>query len=170
MNWLAALIVSAQASVATPVINHSCLKTCDIDQAGYEFLYRVEGSSPVVYYDVAGHASIGVGHMLVAGESFTRPLTPDEIEALLRQDAKRFAKAVDRQVNVPIMQNQFDALTSFTFNLGEHALANSTLLRFVNGGEEGLVPGEFPRWCHAGGKVNTGLLRRRQQEAEMYVG
>ena len=73
-------------------------------------------------------------------------------------------------VNMPIDDRQFDALCSFTFNLGSGALQRSTLRRKVNYDEHGTVPDEFRRWVWAGGRKLTGLVRRREAEARLYAG
>lgn len=63
---------------------------------------------------------------------------------------------------------QFDALTSFTFNLGGGALQRSTLRRKVNREEHSAVPTEFRKWIWAGGRKLKGLVRRREAEAKRY--
>ena len=73
-----------------------------------------------------------------------------------------------RLVTVPLTDGQFDALTSFTFNLGGGALQRSTLRRKVNREEHSAVPGEFRRWVWAGGRKLKGLVRRREAEAALY--
>ena len=64
----------------------------------------------------------------------------------------------------------FDALGSFTFNLGTGALQRSTLRRKVNREEHDAVPAEFRRWVWAGGRRLKGLIRRREAEAALYFG
>jgi peptidoglycan hydrolase-like protein with peptidoglycan-binding domain len=88
---------------------------------------------------------------------------------LLRADAARAARAVTRLVRVPLDQNQFDALVSFTFNVGEGALRDSTLLRELNAGRYDAVPRELNRWTRAGGQVLAGLVRRRAAEGAMFA-
>ena len=63
---------------------------------------------------------------------------------------------------------QFDALVSFTFNLGGGALQRSRLRALVNREEHDEVLDEFPRWVWAGGRVLRGLVRRRLREARLY--
>ncbi|MGL5724911.1 lysozyme, partial [Cetobacterium sp.] len=65
---------------------------------------------------------------------------------------------------------QFDALVSFTYNLGEGALKGSTLRKKLNMGLYNAVPSEMLRWNRAGGKVLSGLVRRREAEAKMFKG
>jgi lysozyme len=77
-------------------------------------------------------------------------------------------QAVCRLVKVPLTDGQFDALVSFTFNLGSGALQRSTLRRKVNREEHEEVPREFLRWVWAGGRKLKGLVRRRAAEADLY--
>ena len=70
---------------------------------------------------------------------------------------------------LPISQHQFDALLSFTFNVGTGNLARSTLLRKVKANPKDLsIRGEFSRWVYGGGKRLPGLVRRRKMEADLY--
>ena len=71
---------------------------------------------------------------------------------------------------MPLKQNQFDALVSWTFNLGPSNLKQSTLLRVLNEGEYDQVPAQIKRWNKAGGKVLDGLIRRREAEALLFEG
>ena len=71
-------------------------------------------------------------------------------------------------MKVPLTSAQFDALTSFTFNLGAGALAESTLLKKLNARDYAGAQKEFGRWVHAGGEVLAGLVRRRAAEAKLF--
>ena len=73
-----------------------------------------------------------------------------------------------RLISVPLTGGQFDALVSFTFNLGAGALQRSTLRRKVNRGEHQAVPAELMKWVWAAGKRLPGLVRRRKSEALVY--
>lgn len=77
-------------------------------------------------------------------------------------------QAVCRLIKVPLTDGQFDALVSFTFNLGSGALQRSTLRRKVNHEEHEEVPDQFMRWVWAGGKKLRGLVMRREAEASLY--
>ena len=77
-------------------------------------------------------------------------------------------RAVLRLIKVPLTDGQFDALVSFTFNLGSGALQRSTLRRKVNREEHEEVPAEFMRWVWAGGRKLKGLVRRREAESIRY--
>ncbi len=68
----------------------------------------------------------------------------------MRRDLVVAERAVLRLIRVPLTDGQFDALASFTFNLGSGALQRSTLRRKVNREEHTEVPAEFMRWVWAG--------------------
>lgn len=74
-----------------------------------------------------------------------------------------------RLIKIPLTNNQFDSLVSFTFNLGSGALQRSILRRKVNRSEHEQVPDEFLHWIYAGGRKIPGLVRKRILEAELYM-
>lgn len=125
---------------------------------------------PVKYLDAAGKLTIGYGHLILPGEDFTGPLTPERAKALLASDVKKSERSVNTLVQPAIHQYQFDALNSFTFNLGGGNLASSTLLKRVNAKRDADAAMEFMRWVNAGGKKLLGLVNRRQAESLMYQG
>lgn len=137
---------------------------------GLAFIARFEGFCPHVYADAAGLATIGYGHLLRAGEAarYGSGISEEEARALLAQDALIAARAVRRLIHVPLEQAQFDALVSFTFNLGAGVLQRATLRRKLNRREYDAVPAELLRYVWAGGRKLSGLIRRRQAEAALF--
>ena len=117
------------------------------------------------------YPTIGYGHLITEAnkEQFLDGVDEDEALELLRQDVTVAERAVLRLISVPLTQGQFDALVSFTFNLGSGALQRSTLRRKVNREELDDVPAEFLRWVWAGGKKLRGLVKRRQAETKHYA-
>lgn len=112
-----------------------------------------------------GHPwTIGYGH---TGPEVKRGLRITKEQALdyLRYDIQWAEKAVNDNVKVKLNQNQFDALVSFTFNVGAGAFRRSTLLRKLNAGGYDDVPGELMKWVKNDGKVMKGLVKRRTIEA-----
>ncbi|MDA8159362.1 MAG: lysozyme, partial [Desulfobacteraceae bacterium] len=87
---------------------------------------------------------------------------------LLEQDLDAAEGAVNEAVNVPLNQNQFDALVSFAFNVGNGAFHGSTLLKLLNQGQHDQVPAQLERWTRINGQVVTGLVNRRRQEIELW--
>lgn len=115
------------------------------------------------------YRTIGYGHVIKNPKDYPYGLTRDEALELLAQDVVRAEKAVLRLIRVPLTDGQFDALVSFTFNLGAGALQRSTLRRKVNREEHTDVPAEFRKWVWAGGKKLKGLIRRRHSESTIYM-
>jgi len=138
-----------------------------ITQDGIDLLKRFEGFSSTVYICPAGYPTIGYGHLVRSGESYTE-ISETEAEELLRKDVESAERAVLRLVNVPLTDGQFDALVSFTFNLGSGAFQRSTLRRKVNRQAHAEVPDQLMRWVWAGGRKLNGLIRRRESEALIY--
>mgnify|MGYP002136974346 CR=1 FL=1 len=95
----------------------------------------------------------------------------DEAQAhrYLLEDLAPVEAAVNRMVDAPLSQAQFDALCSLTFNIGIGALARSTLLRLLNGGDYAGAAAQFGRWNRAGKQILPGLIARREAERAMFV-
>lgn len=137
-------------------------------QKGLQFIAAWEGVELEVYIDAAGYPTIGVGHLIMDGEDFSEGLTYDEAIDLFSTDIQVYENAVNRHVQVELDQHQFDALTSFCFNLGEGNFSRSTLLKRVNTKQFHDVPFQLSRWCRAGGRVLKGLARRREAEGRAF--
>lgn len=120
------------------------------------------------YLDSVGVPTIGYGH--TAGVKIGDTCTQAQADEWLMQDLLAAVIAVNRLVKVPLTQGQFDALVDFTFNLGAGNLQNSTLLRRLNERNYTAAAMEFLRWNRAGGKVLTGLTRRRLAEQQLFNG
>ncbi len=138
-----------------------------LSSSGLEFIQRHEGYSGTVYNDSAGNPTIGYGHLILAGEDFSGGISPEQASQLLSHDTKAAVDSVNKRVTVNLSQTQFDALVDFTFNLGEAALAESTLLKNVNSGNN-VVMENFTDWDHAGGRVVAGLTVRRTHEFNLF--
>lgn len=141
-----------------------------ITQEGLELIKRFEGFSPTIYICPAGYPTIGYGHVVREDERvrFEDGVDEQEAEDLLQRDVRWAERGVLRLINVPLTDGQFDALVSFTFNLGTGVLQRSTLRRKVNREEHAQVPREFMRWVWAGGRRLQGLIKRRTAEAANY--
>lgn len=149
---------------------------------GLEFITRHEGVVLHVYKDVAGLDTIGVGHLIRPGEHFTT-ITRDEAMALLAVDVKKCEGVLNARVRVPLSQNQFDALVSFTFNLGTGVIfneltrkdADTGIMRALQAGRMQDVPAEMMKWCKAIDPstkqhvVVKGLENRRKSEAALFL-
>ena len=141
-----------------------------ITKNGLDLIKRFEGFEPEIYLDAAGLPTIGYGHLIRKGEHkmFENGISYEAAVALLIKDVESAERSVLRLINVPLTDGQFDALVSFTFNLGGGALQRSTLRRKINREEHEAVPQELMRWVWAGGRKLRGLIRRRKAETELY--
>jgi lysozyme len=148
----------------------------EINNAGLTLIESFEGFSPTWYADPAhGWAvpTVAFGHTDSAGspkyaETKNKVFTKAEGREILRRDLRQYAAAVEKAVKVPLNDNQFAALVSFTYNVGAGALAKSTLVKKLNAGNYGAVRSELAKWNKAGGKVMKGLTRRRAAEADLF--
>jgi len=165
-----------------PVTSHGLQIPPHISDIGLQLIKTFEGKHNKGYLCPANVWTIGYGH---TGPTFGKQ-TPQgmtisdfDIDKLLKEDMARFEEAVTKYVKVSLNQNQFDALVSFTFNVGigkpkdaksdGTGLRGSTLLKLLNQGKYDEVPAQFLRWNKGGGKVLAGLVRRRKSEAHLFV-
>lgn len=139
-----------------------------ISQKGVKLIQDFEGLELKAYKDSIGVLTIGYGstgpHV-----SMGMTITKEQAEQLLKKDLERFEKGVSDLVKVPLNQNQFDSLVSFSFNLGLGNLRSSTLLKKLNASDYVGAAAEFHRWNRAGGKVLAGLTRRRIAERDLFL-
>lgn len=125
------------------------------------------------YADEKGVITAGWGHTgwyspgvpLVLGQT----CTPEQAEAWFLEDTAWAVNGVNRCLDVTVNQSEFDALVSFTFNVGVGAFAHSTLLRDLNEGHPSDAANEFLKWDYAGGHESAGLQRRRLAERTLFL-
>ena len=146
-----------------------------MSEAGLRFISLHEGIRLNLYNDPAGHCTIGVGHLVHYGNcngsepaEFSAGISEQRAYEILRADVNTAVQAVKNLVRVPLNQQQFDALVSFTFNLGVGNLQSSDLLARLNAGEYSAVPYELSRWVYGGGVKLPGLVRRRNEEGILF--
>jgi lysozyme len=139
---------------------------------GIELIQKFEGFRDDAYICPAGKPTIGFGTTQY-GEG--RPVkigdkvTYDQAVELLKADVVHFENCIRKLVKVPLTQNRFDALVSFTYNLGCGALERSTLLKKLNvNPDDPAIRWEFHKWNKGGGHILEGLTRRRFAEADLY--
>jgi lysozyme len=128
--------------------------------------------------------TIGVGHVLYPEQGklkiddrdgfLLRPkddrkFTMDEVDAILAADLQRFERGVERFVSVALTQGEFDALVSFSFNVGLGTLQRSTLRAKLNRNDKDGAADELLKYCLAGGKILKGLQNRRIDERAMFL-
>jgi len=134
---------------------------------GIDLIKKWEGLSTVPYLCPANIWTIGYGH--TGGVKPTDSISKEEAELLLQTDLLKFEKQVLSLIIVPLRQEQFDALVSFTFNLGASSLQRSTLRMKLNRGDYNDAADEFLKWVWAGGKKLPGLLSRRIEERALFL-
>ena len=142
------------------------MNSLTIGEKGLELIKSFEGLRLRAYLCPAKVWTIGYGH--TGDVRGGQVITQSQADDLLKQDLRRFEIAVRKLVKVPLTQNQFDALVSFAYNVGEAALSRSTLLRKLNAGDLAGTKLEFAKWNKGGGKVLAGLTRRRADEANLF--
>jgi lysozyme len=139
---------------------------------GIAIIRKYEGLRLQAYICPSGLATIGFGATFY--ENGTRvqlgdKITRDRADQLLFFQVKLFADEVQRIVKVKLDENQLGALVSFCFNVGGAAFVKSTLAKKVNANpSDSTIRNEFMRWTRGGGKVLPGLVKRREEEANLY--
>lgn len=129
--------------------------------------------------------TVGVGHVLYPEqgklkiedrdsinlriEDF-RIFSMEEVDAILKSDLARFERGVVQFCPVPLTQGQYDALVSFSFNVGLGTLQRSTLRQKVLRGDMEGAAEELLKYCKAGGKILKGLENRRKDERALFLG
>ncbi|EOK5841644.1 lysozyme [Escherichia coli] len=139
---------------------------------GIALIKKFEGCKLTAYQDSVGVWTIGYGWTQpVDGKPIRAGMTikQEAAERLLKTGLVSYESDVSRLVKVGLTQGQFDALVSFTYNLGARSLSTSTLLRKLNSGDYAGAADEFLRWNKAGGKVLNGLTRRREAERALFL-
>ena len=138
-------------------------------QDGIELIKKFEGFSATPYFCPAHKLTVGYGHLIITGEKFSaRGISREEAETLLKQDVGVAEQAIERLVECELLQNQFDALVSFVYNIGAKAFEKSTLLRLLRENSPAQAAGEFRKWIYAGGIVQNGLIKRREAEKRLF--
>jgi lysozyme len=134
---------------------------------GIALIQKFEGLRLTSYQDPIGIWTIGYGH---TGADVKPGLTINhsQVFILLQQDLERFESGVSKSVKVPLTQNQFDALISFSYNVGLGNFNKSTLLKRLNEANYSGAADQFPRWNKAGGEILKGLVNRRNAEAALF--
>ena len=135
---------------------------------GIALIKKFEGCELESYICPAGVWTIGYGTTKNVIEGMK--ITGNQAEELLKKDLETFEEEIERLVEVPLSQCQFDSLVAWTYNLGATNLKNSTLLKVLNRAEHDEVPIQIKRWNKANGEVLKGLVRRREAEALLYEG
>lgn len=143
-----------------------------VQDSTVNFVAQWEGFRATAYLDYSQY-SIGYGSGKMPDGRTVRPgdtITEPEARKLLRTLLIDYATVVQSSVTSAINQNQFDALVSLCYNIGKAGFLRSSVLKRVNENPNNFeaIEAAFKMWNTAGGAVNSGLVKRRQAEADLY--
>jgi len=140
-------------------------------QEGFALIKSSEGLRLTAYPDPGtGSEPWTIGYGSTRGVVKGMKITVEQAERMLQNDVGRFEPELDNLVEVPLKQNQWDALMSFVYNLGAANLASSTLLKRLNVGDYDGAAAQFLRWNKAAGRELPGLTARRRAEQKLFQG
>lgn len=139
----------------------------ETNDAGLALIREFEGFSATPYQDSGGVYTIGYGHVRGVSPQ-THAIDEDAAEELLRDDLRIAESEVSRLIKVQLNDNQYAALVSLVFNVGSAPLLK-TLGTKLNAGEYFEAADQFLLWNHCAGKVLDGLIRRRQEEKDLFL-
>ena len=143
------------------------LNSMKMSPAGRALVRQFEDTRLQAYRCPAGRPTIGTGH--TRGVKMGDSCTVQQADVWLTEDLAEAEADVAQVVKVALSQQQFDALVSFTFNLGGRALAESTLLILLNKGNARAAAEQFDRWVYSKGEKLAGLVRRRAAEKALFL-
>lgn len=136
----------------------------ELSHLGYDLLVQREAKRNTVYLDSEGKPTVGIGHYdpsLVVGDVWT----DEQVEAAFKADSA-WTLACLALVRVTLTQNQFDALFSFIWNIGQGAWGSSSMLRMLNEGQPlDQVALQFDRW-----HIPPAIISRRNGEKHQFIG
>lgn len=145
-----------------------------ISDNGLDLIKRFEGFRSAPYLDPVGIPTIGYGATYYPGGRRVRmtdtPISEPFASDMLRHQVTTYGDGIDRYAQVPLAQYQFDALTSWAYNVGLESARTSTLMKLLNLHDYQGAADQLPRWNRAGGRVLPGLTRRRAAERAMFLG
>lgn len=127
-----------------------------------------EGTRLKAYRDSVGVWTIGVGHTSAAGSPTVTPslkITADECDAIFARDLVKYEATVNSAVKVPLAQNEFDALVSLCFNIGQGGFAKSTVVKRLNAKDRKGAAAAFMMW-----NKPKEIIGRRTGEMKQFLG
>lgn len=119
------------------------------------------------YYCPANKPTIGWG-CVIDFDKYKNGITVKECEALLQTRVNEFLKQINA-LNLNLHDNQQEAILSFCYNLGFTAFKNSTLLKEIKANNTSGIKEQWIKWCNIGKIPNKGLLKRRNEELELFL-
>ena len=144
-----------------------------VNNEGKNHLKKVEGFRNNVYLDSAGVPTIGYGFTYypcgTKVKTTDAPISRNDADVILLQIMEEYEDGVNKYVTSKLTQNQFNALVSFSYNVGVPEFRDSTLLKKVNRNpNDTSIEAEFLKWKYSGGRVVKGLIKRRNMEYYLY--
>lgn len=139
-----------------------------LSSTGEDLIKGFEELRLKAYLDQHGVWTCGWGHTGPEVNEFT-VCTLEQAEAWFLHDMDSAERGVDSSLTTNVSQSQFDALVSFTFNVGVGAEAHSTMAHLINARNFVGAAAEFPKWDHVAGVENAGLKRRRLAEQTLFL-
>ncbi len=143
-----------------------------ISQVGINLITSFEDLRLAAYDDGVGVWTIGYGTTVYPnGIRVKRGDSCTKVQAMsfFQHDLRRFEALINQAVKVVVNQNQFDALVSLAYNIGEAAFKGSTLVKQLNAGNSKAAADQFTVWNKGKGKVLGGLVRRRAAERALFL-
>ncbi|ENX22427.1 hypothetical protein F892_01669 [Acinetobacter vivianii] len=143
-----------------------------ISKAGINLITSFEDLKLDAYDDGTGTWTIGFGTTIYPDGIRVQQgdhCTIEQAKFFFQHDLRHFQKAVNKAVLVTLSQNQFDALVSLSYNIGQNAFKNSTLLKYLNAGDYQAAADQFLVWNKGGGQILKGLVRRREVERTLFL-
>ena len=152
------------------------LKQCEgcVMRNGRHIIYDDKNGRPIAAgAALPAGATIGYGHLIKPGEDFRDGIDEDAATEILRDDLSVAERAVCNAITTNLRQNQFDALVMLCFNIGARNFANSTVVKYINNpnfksARYFNLGAAWRAWNRTGGRVSTGLGRRREVEINIY--
>ena len=143
-----------------------------ITQSTIDFLKEEEGVRTVVYKDIAGKDTVGVGHLVLPadGLKFGDVISEEKVDSFLKADVKTAADCVIAKVTRTLNQSQFNALVSLVYNIGCGAFTSSTVRKYLNDSKisDKNIKSAWHSWKNAGGKYSDALFNRRVRETDLF--
>jgi len=161
--WLCAFIWVVQNLQITKNVERDIVA---ITKSTFDFITHFEGKRNKAYQDSKGLWTIGVGHLIKPSEQYlmTASLTDEQVEELFKNDLRWCEAAVEESVRVPLNQNQYDALYSLCFNIGETNFKRSEVVQHLNKNDYQMAANAILNWS------NPPVLKtRRQKERELFL-
>lgn len=143
----------------------------NISENGFAIIREFEGFRSQAYLDTGGVWTIGYGTIKYPNGVRVKKgdtCTQGQAELWLQNDCAWVDACLDKNVKVYLDQNQFDALASFVYNIGETAFIKSTMLTLINQNSLTLAASQFDRWVFDNGKKVDGLANRRTKEKALF--